>query len=201
MGSYRSKEDGILKISTYVFVTNFPDQFNVKDLWNTCKQYEYVVDAFIPTRRSKAGKRFGFVRFIKVFDVERLVSNLCTVWVGRYKIHANVARFQRAPLNASSNQFNNNGEKRHNTGDGSNEKGTKRSANSYAHAVKGSKPVNVELESIPALILDDSCLNQQDYSRGLMGKVKDFASLSNLKVVLASEGFDHVIIRYMGGHW
>ncbi|GKG45225.1 hypothetical protein Tco_0495303, partial [Tanacetum coccineum] len=110
--------------------------------------------------RSKAGKRFGFVRFIKVFDVERLVSNLCTVWVGRYKIHANVARFQREPLNASSNQFNNNGEKRHNTGDGSNEKGTKGSAKSYAHAVKGSQPV-----------------------------------------ILASEGFDHVIIRYMGGHW
>ncbi|GKC87099.1 RNA-directed DNA polymerase, eukaryota, partial [Tanacetum coccineum] len=201
MGSYRSKEDEIMKISTSVFVTNFPNQFNAKDLWNTCKQYGYVVDTFIPIRRSKAGKRFGFVRFIKVFNVERLVSNLCTVWVGRYKIRANVARFQRTPLNASSNQFKNNGEKRHNTGDGSNEKGTKGSTNSYAHTVKGSQPVNVELESIPALVLDDSCLNQQDYSRGLMGKVKDFASLSNLKVVLASEGFDHDIIRYMGGHW
>ncbi|GJQ90373.1 RNA-directed DNA polymerase, eukaryota [Tanacetum coccineum] len=201
MGSHRSKEDEILKISTFVFVTNFPKQFKAKNLWNTYKQYRYVVDAFILIRRAKDGKRFGFVRFIKVLDVDHLVSNLCTVWVGRYKIHANVARFQRAPLHTSSNQYKSNGKKRHNTCNGSNDKGTKGYVNSYAHAVKGFKPVNVELESILALVLDDTCLNQQDYSQCLMGKIKEFASLSNLKVVLASEGFDQVIIRYMGGHW
>ncbi|GJS62098.1 RNA-directed DNA polymerase, eukaryota [Tanacetum coccineum] len=83
MGSKRTKEDDVLKISTSVFVTNFPEQASAKDLWNACKQYGHVVDAFIPNKRSKAGKRFGFVRFIKVFDVERLVGNLCTggLWV------------------------------------------------------------------------------------------------------------------------
>ncbi|GJR20433.1 nucleotide-binding alpha-beta plait domain-containing protein [Tanacetum coccineum] len=79
MGTFRSKEDDVQQISTSVFVTNFPDQFSAKDLWNTCKQYGYVVDAFIPNRKSKAGKRFGLVRFIKIFDVDRLVNNLCTV--------------------------------------------------------------------------------------------------------------------------
>ncbi|GJX70696.1 nucleotide-binding alpha-beta plait domain-containing protein [Tanacetum coccineum] len=72
-------------ISTSVFVTNFPDQYGAKDLWNSCKAYGYVVDAYIPNRRSKEGKRFGFVRFIKVFDVERLISNLCTV-AGRMEL-------------------------------------------------------------------------------------------------------------------
>ncbi|GJY30081.1 RNA-directed DNA polymerase, eukaryota, reverse transcriptase zinc-binding domain protein [Tanacetum coccineum] len=60
-----SKEDEIQKISTFVFITNFPNQFTAKDLWNTCKQYGQIVDAYIPNRRSKAGKRFGFLRFIK----------------------------------------------------------------------------------------------------------------------------------------
>ncbi|GJV81208.1 nucleotide-binding alpha-beta plait domain-containing protein [Tanacetum coccineum] len=55
MGTFRSKEDDVQQISTSVFVTNFPDQFSAKDLWNTCKQYGYVVDAFIPNRKSKAG--------------------------------------------------------------------------------------------------------------------------------------------------
>nr|GEW19921.1 RNA-directed DNA polymerase, eukaryota, nucleotide-binding alpha-beta plait domain protein [Tanacetum cinerariifolium] len=137
----KSKEDEVHKISTSVFVTNFPDQSNAKDLWNACAQYGYVVDAFIPNRRSKAGKRFGFVRFIKVFDVERLVNNLC-----------------------------------------------------------GSL-VNEEVDNNSALVLDESCLNLQDYSRCLMGKVKDFGSLSNLKVVLGSEGFDNIDIRYLGGFW
>ncbi|GKA84945.1 RNA-directed DNA polymerase, eukaryota, partial [Tanacetum coccineum] len=104
MGSKRTKEDDVLKISTSVFVTNFPEQASAKDLWNACKQYGHVVDAFIPNKRSKAGKRFGFVRFIKVFDVERLVGNLCTVWIGRHRIHANAARFHRPKGSTSSHQ-------------------------------------------------------------------------------------------------
>nr|GEY09368.1 RNA-directed DNA polymerase, eukaryota [Tanacetum cinerariifolium] len=62
-------------------------------------------------------------------------------------------------------------------------------------------PVNGEVDNNPALVLDESCLNLQDYSRCLMGKVKDFGSLSNLKVVLGSEGFDNIDIRYLGGFW
>ncbi|GKC75946.1 nucleotide-binding alpha-beta plait domain-containing protein [Tanacetum coccineum] len=187
MGSQRSKEDEVHKISTSVFVINFPDQSNGKDLWNACKKYGYVVDAFIPNRISKACKRFGFVRFIKVFDVERLVNNLCTVWIGRHRIHANVARFQRASLNNSSNQFRYNGEKRNNISDLNKDKGVKDTSNSYAQVVKGGSPVNGQVDSNPALVLDESCLNLQDYSRCLMGNVKDFGSLSNLKVVLETK--------------
>ncbi|GJZ43584.1 nucleotide-binding alpha-beta plait domain-containing protein [Tanacetum coccineum] len=104
MGSKRTKEDDVLKISTSVFVTNFPKQASAKDLWNACKQYGHVVDAFIPNKRSKAGKRFRFVRFIKVFDVERLVGNLCTVWIGRHRKYANAARFHRPKGFTSSHQ-------------------------------------------------------------------------------------------------
>nr|GFB92350.1 RNA-directed DNA polymerase, eukaryota, nucleotide-binding alpha-beta plait domain protein [Tanacetum cinerariifolium] len=39
---------------------------------------------------SKAGKRFAFVRFIKVDNVDRLVGNLCMLWIGRMHLHANV---------------------------------------------------------------------------------------------------------------
>nr|GEW98108.1 RNA-directed DNA polymerase, eukaryota [Tanacetum cinerariifolium] len=69
MHSLRSKKDDVQKISSSVFVTNFPEQFSAKDLWNTCKVYGHVVDTYIPDRRSKIGKRFAFVRFINVFDM------------------------------------------------------------------------------------------------------------------------------------
>nr|GEY99099.1 nucleotide-binding alpha-beta plait domain-containing protein [Tanacetum cinerariifolium] len=95
MGSYHSKEDDVSKISTLIYVTNFPKTFSAKDLFHSCKVYGHVVDSFIPLKRSKDGKRFGFVRFINVFSVERLVSNLCTIWVDRFKLHANVAHFNR----------------------------------------------------------------------------------------------------------
>nr|GEU31312.1 transposon Tf2-1 polyprotein [Tanacetum cinerariifolium] len=151
MGSYRSKEDEVLKISTSVFVANFPYSFGAKDLWNTCKQYGQVVDAYIPYRRSKAGKRFGFVRFINVLDVNRLVNNLCTVWVGRHKLQANIHRFQREPLKRHSSLHNIDGVKRGNSGDTYNSNGVKSAANSYAHVVKGSQNSKMDSDSSPVM--------------------------------------------------
>ncbi|GKB07009.1 nucleotide-binding alpha-beta plait domain-containing protein [Tanacetum coccineum] len=58
MGSYRTKEDDMAKISTSVFITNFPESFSAKELFHSCKQYGHVVDSFIPTKRLKSGKRF-----------------------------------------------------------------------------------------------------------------------------------------------
>nr|GFB64403.1 UvrD-like helicase, ATP-binding domain, P-loop containing nucleoside triphosphate hydrolase [Tanacetum cinerariifolium] len=77
----------------------------------------------------------------------------------------------------------------------------KDASNSYAYIVKGSQNLKVNTNLNPALVLDNSCLNQKDYSLCLMGKVKDFASLSKLKVVLVNEGFSNIKLRYMGGYW
>nr|GEW12125.1 RNA-directed DNA polymerase, eukaryota, reverse transcriptase zinc-binding domain protein [Tanacetum cinerariifolium] len=101
MSSFRSKEDDVAKISTSVYVTNFPESISAKELFNSCKIYRHVVDSFIPSKRAKNGKRFGFVRFINVFNAERLVNNLCTVWIDRYKLQANIARFQRTMASRS----------------------------------------------------------------------------------------------------
>lgn len=83
------------RISTSVYVTNFPESVTAKELFQACKQYGHVVDSFVPNKKSKTGKRFEFVKFINVFSEERLVNNLCTIWMDRFKLHANIARFQR----------------------------------------------------------------------------------------------------------
>ncbi|GKE51114.1 nucleotide-binding alpha-beta plait domain-containing protein, partial [Tanacetum coccineum] len=183
-----SKEDEVLKIAISIFITNFPDSFNAKDLWRVCNQYGNVVDTFIPDKRSKADKRYGFVRFIKIDNVERLVSNLCTIWVGKFRLHANITRFQRKPLNLNSSQTSKIQVNKHDQRDVPIKNVVKGFAGSFAHAVKkGTNLRYEEAESQPALVLDDSCLNQSDMSTALMGKVKAFNSLSNLKPVLANE--------------
>ncbi|GKA43439.1 nucleotide-binding alpha-beta plait domain-containing protein, partial [Tanacetum coccineum] len=149
MGSQRTKEDDVQRISTSVFVTNFPEYACAKDLWNACKQYGYVVDAFIPNRRSKAGKKFGFVRFIKVFDVERLVNNLCTVWIGRHRIHANVAKFHRPTGLNRSKLSNQNGEYRDTSNGVKQDSGNRDNTKSYAYAVKGRAQENGERDTNP----------------------------------------------------
>ncbi|GJX98836.1 nucleotide-binding alpha-beta plait domain-containing protein [Tanacetum coccineum] len=173
MGPFRSKEDDVSRISTSIFVSNFPESFSAKDLFHSCKQYGHVVDSFIPTKRKKEGKRFGFVHFINIFNVERLVNNLCTIWVGRSKLHANVARFNRDNLKNVSNN-----DKRDKGGN-----------------------ISVEMESTPSIVLDDECLNTKDFSCSLMGRVNEFSSLSNLKKVLGNEGFDALKISYLSELW
>ncbi|GKB82917.1 nucleotide-binding alpha-beta plait domain-containing protein [Tanacetum coccineum] len=203
MGSHKSKEDDVSKISTSIFITNFPVTFSAKDLFNACKQYGHVVDAYIPIKRSKAGKRFGFVRFINVFNEERLVNNLCTIWVGRLKLHANSVRFHRTPLNKKYHQPNNYvGVNRRSTHVYQKDMGQSGVGNSYVQVVKGNNTsVVAESDHTPTLVLDDECLNTSDLSNSLMGRVKEFASLSNLKMVLHKEGFNNIKIQYMGELW
>ncbi|GJV42822.1 putative ribonuclease H-like domain-containing protein [Tanacetum coccineum] len=108
LGIGLSKEDDVSKISTFIFITNFPDTFTAMELFHSCKQYGHVVDVFIPTKRSK--------------------------------------------------------------------------------------------DAI-LLYLDDECLYSKDLSNSLLGRVKEFASLSNLKMALTNEGFDDIRIQYMGELW
>ncbi|GJY49030.1 RNA-directed DNA polymerase, eukaryota [Tanacetum coccineum] len=209
MGSYRSKEDDLSRISISIFVSNFPDSFSAKELFQTCKQYGHVVDSFIPQKKSKEGKRFGFVRFINVFSVDRLVNNLCTIWVGRLKLHANVARFQRVPLNkdqksgfpkgiVNQNRETNKGQLNNGFIAGNKSEG------SYVNAVYGgsssAKPASLS-SSPPALVLDETCLIDRNFSNCVMGKVKDVHSIANIQTILQDEGFVDVKPKYLGGLW
>ncbi|GJZ44245.1 RNA-directed DNA polymerase, eukaryota [Tanacetum coccineum] len=184
MAGYRSKEEQVRSISKSVFITNFPDSTSSADLWKLCQTYGTVVDVFIPNRRSQAGKRFAFVRFIKVFNVERLVGNLCTLWIGKMHLQANLARFERpivrpsrvAPI-ARPSQV----------------------ATSFVSAVKGvSAP---PISASPALVLDDSCVVTHELDNCVMGEVKQFSSINNLQILLSKEGFFNVKVAYIGGLW
>ncbi|GJT04678.1 RNA-directed DNA polymerase, eukaryota [Tanacetum coccineum] len=203
MGSFRSKEDDIAKISTSIFVSNFLDSVSAKDLFHSCKQYGNVVDSFIPMKRLKDSKQFGFVRFINVFNVERLVNNLCTIWLNRCKLHANIAGFNRDQKNG--NKYKTANQKKHegrkNTFyDPSKEADTFDSRNSFVNVLKGTNMVK-ETDSSPVIVLEEDCLNSKDLSNSLIGRVKDVGSLSNLKKVLCNEGFDNIFVRYMGELW
>nr|GEZ74052.1 nucleotide-binding alpha-beta plait domain-containing protein [Tanacetum cinerariifolium] len=50
-----SKEDDVMKISTTMFVTNFPDESTAKELFHACSVYGHVVDSYIPNKRAKNG--------------------------------------------------------------------------------------------------------------------------------------------------
>ncbi|GJS91413.1 RNA-directed DNA polymerase, eukaryota, nucleotide-binding alpha-beta plait domain protein [Tanacetum coccineum] len=168
----RSNVDHTRLISKSIFVTNFPDNTTSKDLWEVCKGYGTVVDVFISDRKSKAGKRFAFVRFIKVENVDRLVGNLCTLWIGRMHLHANIARFDRPPIHSSRPNIST----RH----------AANGASSFASVLKGNPNNFNHIASSPAMVLDDECVVERDLDNFVMGKVKDFSSINNLRVLLSN---------------
>lgn len=185
--SFKSKEDQTQQISNSVYVTNFPDHICARDLWKICNDYGSVVDVFIPLKKSKVGKRFAFIRFIKVFNLERLIEYLCTIWIGSFHLHANIVRFQRDQKPKSFTP---------NVPSTGNPRGT------FASVLKGGNPNQVSSDhSEPALVLDDSCIIDRDFCMSLMGQVKEASAIPNLYIILSKEGFHSVKLTYLGGLW
>nr|GEU91132.1 hypothetical protein [Tanacetum cinerariifolium] len=95
-GSYRLSNESLLeRLSCDIFITNFPVHLSAKELWNTCVQYGTVQYVYIPKKLSKQGKPFALARFNKVNDVDTLIRNLRLIWLGNFRIYANVAWLTR----------------------------------------------------------------------------------------------------------
>ncbi|GJV06597.1 RNA-directed DNA polymerase, eukaryota [Tanacetum coccineum] len=187
--SLQSNFDQTAKISKSVFISNFPDDCSSRDLWKVCSGYGTVVDVFIPNKRSKAGKRFAFVRFIKVLNFDRLIENLKTIWIGRFHLSANPARFERPKAPIPQKEM---------SAPSGIASGLKQP---IAQHQGGPKGTNFAAILKPSLVLDDSCLVNRDLTNCVMGEVLQFSSINNLQVLLFNEGFHNTRIVYLGGLW
>ncbi|GJX94343.1 RNA-directed DNA polymerase, eukaryota, reverse transcriptase zinc-binding domain protein [Tanacetum coccineum] len=89
------------KIATSFYVTNFPNSLDAKNLWKEFQPFGRIADAFIANKRSKQGKRFGFVKFWGVHNEVDFEKSLSNVWIGSYHVFVSVAKFQRNPKSDS----------------------------------------------------------------------------------------------------
>lgn len=74
------------------FFTNFPDDWDEQALWEMFLRWGKTVDVFIPKKRDKGGRRFGFVRFINVQNSKVLERELDQIWIGTYKLRVNLSK-------------------------------------------------------------------------------------------------------------
>ncbi|GJZ89777.1 nucleotide-binding alpha-beta plait domain-containing protein [Tanacetum coccineum] len=127
-------------------------------------------------------------------------NNYVSIWLETYKLYANIASSKIALNKGRQNiKIQYEGEDDQHSLNYK-ERGSEGLLN-LTHTLSPQACKYKEVDNIPALVLDESCLNQQNYSYSLMGKVKEISSLSNLKMVLATEGFDNIELKYMGGYW
>ncbi|GLU14436.1 hypothetical protein SLE2022_310070 [Rubroshorea leprosula] len=76
--------------STFFFY-NFPEELEAKFLWNSFQMYGKVIDVYIPSKRDKRGKRYGFVRLSGVKNEIQMERRLNEMWIGSYKIRVKIA--------------------------------------------------------------------------------------------------------------
>nr|GEU40213.1 hypothetical protein [Tanacetum cinerariifolium] len=69
--------------------------------------------------------------------------------------------------------------------------------NTFASVVKGN--LVSPMSSSPALVLDDTCLEDRDYENCVMGEILQFSSISNLRILLFHGGFLSLRTVYLGG--
>ncbi|MFQ6664206.1 hypothetical protein Gotur_031390 [Gossypium turneri] len=75
------------------------------------RYHENIIDAFILEKKSKNGKRFGFVRFSKILDAQRAISRInrfvimgSKIWVKMAKFKGKRKIWKKVQAQASSNQ-------------------------------------------------------------------------------------------------
>nr|GFA60852.1 RNA-directed DNA polymerase, eukaryota [Tanacetum cinerariifolium] len=96
-------------------------------------------------------------RFIKVDNVDRLVGNLCTLWIGRMHVHANVVRFERSPIKSlrPTNPIRSD-----NTG-----------APSFTSALKGNPSISLPISPSPVMVKGTDQAKSQSRSEGLCSRI------------------------------
>ncbi|KAL4280962.1 hypothetical protein GQ457_03G001400 [Hibiscus cannabinus] len=76
-----------------LFVNNIPASLHWKGLWHAAGRYGEVVDAFIAGKKSKEGKRFGFVRIRNREDATRVIGGLNNANLFGNKISVSFAKY------------------------------------------------------------------------------------------------------------
>ncbi|GKV09903.1 hypothetical protein SLEP1_g21337 [Rubroshorea leprosula] len=84
---------GQYKQATAFFFTNMSEDWSYTEMWRTFGKFGRVFDIYSPQRRSKNGRRFGFVRFLNVRNIRELKKQLDQIKVEGHKLWVNLAKY------------------------------------------------------------------------------------------------------------
>ncbi|KAL4562061.1 hypothetical protein LXL04_034251 [Taraxacum kok-saghyz] len=208
------KSDDLGGRASTFFFTNFPENWGEDKLWHEFRKFGTVVDVFVATKRNKVGRKFGFARFMKVRDIEKLEMELNNSWWDRFKLKANLAKYGRKDQKVAKalpqklksvvvGQYSVEHER-----PTASHVGAHSSGPSYAAAVSGRDKVqadsknsqdNVEANLGNSIHVIPSPDLIERLNRSLLGEVKCFEILKNLQELPKVEGLNEVKVSYYGG--
>ncbi|PWA95552.1 hypothetical protein CTI12_AA006400 [Artemisia annua] len=184
------------------------------NLWMIFKRYGTVYDMFMAQKRLRNGKRYGFVRFKFVRDVEGLLGQLQKIKIGEEWLRVYVAYDRRSNGYARSNDcggergVNGNNENRnyeiHKNGWYKND-GKVYSNGRYVDVVNGNSkttPTNNTGNIMGmgrTLEIADNDINREILVRSVVGEVKAMCFLSKLSVLCKEQGLERAEVKLLGG--
>ncbi|XP_021987505.1 uncharacterized protein LOC110884112 [Helianthus annuus] len=203
--------------ATTFYVTNLPEWTTGRDLWVECQPCGVICDAVVPKRRDYAGRVFGFVRFKRIKDQNKLLQALNNVWIGNKKIKVNVSKFlkeQKKEDKGKKGQYY--------EGPGYNTKGRGETENrqlkdNYGKENKSYKPINFNKEQVSYMDIltgnkkyeglgkkiqfsgEETELSKVLKKRSLIAEVRDMERLKTLGEALQEIFPNTMDIRYLGG--
>lgn len=127
--------------------------------------------------KSRLGKRFGFIRFVGVADIDRMIISLCDVWFGYYKMFFSTPRVSNSDK-PSPTIFHT----------ASKMEKIVTLKHSYVSVVRGTPtitPVNDKVDEIIHISFGDFTVEKR--KRACFVKARDFLTLPNLRMLCFDE--------------
>ncbi|KAJ0907903.1 putative RNA recognition motif domain, nucleotide-binding alpha-beta plait domain superfamily [Helianthus annuus] len=93
--NFESREELCKEPAITFYVANIHPSVSDNELWIECMNVGLLVDAYIARKRDKKGVRFGFVRFVRVKDANKMIKALNRLNFYGWYIRANVARYDK----------------------------------------------------------------------------------------------------------
>jgi len=176
---------------TSYFFTNFSNDVFDRDLWKFFQRWGRVLDVFISRKLNKRNLRFGFVRFQGVVDEVDMERKLDSIWIGMWKLQANLIRFCNGEV-SKNERFSKKGPVKT-----QNAWRPKANHRSFAQVVTGEISGNPHLDS-DVVQLDVNVESTSRLENCFVGRLLEFFDLQSVQKSFILGGFSVVRLRYMG---
>ncbi|GAU27763.1 hypothetical protein TSUD_215740 [Trifolium subterraneum] len=158
----------------------------------TSIRYGRVGEVYIPKKLDKRGRRFAFVKFKEVKEVEELGECLRDVWIGTYKLRVNRSRFTRSE--ASGGQHPEVQVK------GPDEKKVEiKQGKTFFSVLQGSKGIDSKAEEARVLKVPVNKPLRKELEGCKVGVLARERDVKRIQTILFMEGYKSISVTSMGG--
>ncbi|KAJ4823262.1 hypothetical protein Tsubulata_022733 [Turnera subulata] len=168
-----------------LYVESIREDWEPADIYRIMSKYGEVMDVSVPAKRARNGRRFCFVRFRGVKNLQRLLSDVNRVQVDQGCVRANIAKGRNRTVESSpSRPFR---------------RVLRKAERSYANVVNPTRVPSVKQPKTAEATFIPTSDTLSWLDRCAVGVLKDPTKLESMPMVWRIRGLDDVMLSELGG--